>query len=218
MEGVTKRDDLLKSGLDAIGLGWTEEDISLLNLYISEIELWNTKHSFVKASGEDLIIDHILDSLSPIKVLERYPFTTLADAGSGAGLPGIPLSLFLKDKKIFLIERSGKRAGFLQNEIGLLKLKNRVSVIESPVETVERRFDAVTFRAFRQLDEYAEHLFNLLLPGGFLFAYKGKRSVIDGELAELGHLLHGELVSDVIKVEVPFSDKERHMVILQRTQ
>lgn len=211
---MNKRGDLLKRGLDAIGLEWTEEDIKLINLYVSEIELWNGKHSFVKASGENLIVDHILDSLSPLKVLVKYPFTTLADAGSGAGLPGIPLSLFLKDKKIFLIERSGKRAGFLRNEIGLLQLKNRVSVIESPVEAVEGRFDAVTFRAFRQLDEYADHLFNLLLPGGFLFAYKGKRSVIDEELGKIDTHVR----SEVLKVTVPYLDKERHMVILQRTR
>ncbi|RKX94387.1 MAG: 16S rRNA (guanine(527)-N(7))-methyltransferase RsmG [Spirochaetes bacterium] len=211
---MNKREDLLKTGLDTIGIEWTEEDINRINQYVSEIELWNKKHSFVKASGDNLIIDHILDSLSPLKVLENYPFTTLADAGSGAGLPGIPLSLFLQDKKIFLIERSGKRSGFLRNEIGLLQLKNRVSVIESPVESVKNRFDAVTFRAFRQLDEYADYLFNLLKPGGFLFAYKGKRSVIDIELEKLGSPVR----SEVIRVKVPFSDKERHLVILQRTR
>ena len=209
---MSDRIELLKSGLDLIGVEWTDEEIRLVKLYVSEIELWNRKHSFVKASGEDLVVDHILDSLAPLGVLKKYPFTTLADAGSGAGLPGIPLSLFLKDKKIFLIERSGKRAGFLRNEIGLLKLKERVSVLHAPVEEVSMRFDAVTFRAFRQLDEYSGHLFNLLNPGGFLFAYKGRRSVIEKELNNMDSGINRE----IIRVKVPFSEKERHIVILQQ--
>ena len=205
------RIELLKSGLDSIGIDWTEEDLRLLDLYVSEIELWNRKHSFVKSSGDNLVVDHILDSLAPLGVLKKYSFTTLADAGSGAGLPGIPLSLFLKDKKIFLIERSGKRAGFLRNEIGLLRLKERVSILEAPVEEVDMRFDAVTFRAFRQLDEYSGYLFNLLNPGGFLFAYKGRRSVIEEEIKSISR----EVKEEIIRVKVPFSDKERHIVVLK---
>ena len=70
------RIELLKSGLDSIGIDWTEEDLRLLDLYVSEIELWNRKHSFVKSSGDNLVVDHILDSLAPLGVLKKYSFTT----------------------------------------------------------------------------------------------------------------------------------------------
>ncbi len=211
---MTEIGDLLKSGLEKIGIEWEEEDIRVLELYVSEIELWNKKHSFVKASGRDLVIDHILDSLAPLPVLRKYRFGTLADAGSGAGLPGIPLALFFKDKKITLVERSGKRAGFLRNEVGLLRLTERVSVTESAVEDVHDRFDAVTFRAFRQLEEYIGHLFNILRPEGYLFAYKGRRRVIEEELS----FLDAGICREIVEVKVPFSSKERHMVILQRNR
>lgn len=200
----------LKGGLEKIGIPFTDEDLEKLNLYVREISIWNGKYGLVKAKGRDLLVKHIFDCLAPLPLLMEMSFATLADAGSGAGLPGIPLAIFLKDKKIALIERSAKRTGFLHNAVSLLGLGNNVSILECPVEDVRELFDIVTFRAFRKLDSHFISLKNLLNKGGFLFAYKGKLDVILDEVK----LLESVQNYEIIKIEVPYLHDERHIVKL----
>ncbi len=202
---------LIVRGLEELEIPFTEEDADLLCRYAEEIELWNRKYNLVKASGKDLVVDHILDSIAPVKHLEKISSRSVCDAGSGAGLPGIPLSILLKDKAFTLVERSAKRASFLNNTLAVLGLRERVRVIEGEVEDVSGPFDLITFRAFRQLDQYYSVLANLLDEGGVLFAYKGRRSVIDEELKTLPF----KAETQVIRITVPFSSKERHVVILR---
>ncbi len=203
----------LKQGLDAIGIDYTDSDVTLLETYIREITVWNKTHGLVKAEGRDLIIRHIFDSLAPLPLLQQMNFTTVVDAGSGAGLPGIPLAVFLKDKKMTLIERSAKRSGFLLNAVSILYLRGRVSLCEAPVEKVTERFDVVVFRAFRQFEEFYKPLMNLLHTGGVLFAYKGKKETI---LREIKTIQNGT-DAEIIKITVPFLENERHILKLRKS-
>lgn len=164
----------------------------------------------MKAEGRELIIKHIFDSLAPLNILKQLDFITAADAGSGAGLPGIPLALFLKGKEFTLIERSAKRAGFLRNAVSVLGIGNRVRVLEAAVEDVTEHFDVVVFRAFRQLNQYYPALKAILNDDGVLFAYKGKRSVIEDEIRSLKVKSNFE----IIKIDVPFLQQERHILKL----
>ena len=206
----------LKEGLDAVGLEYNDTVIGLLIKYVGEITLWNKKYGLVNARGDELITGHILDSLAPLPLLREIEFKTLADAGSGAGLPGIPLALFLENRDITLIERSERRVGFLRNALSLLGLNGRVKVISSSVEDVRERFDIVTFRAFRQLGEFYLPLNALLNDGGSLFAYKGRREKIDDELGEIEKETGSVPDYSIKKVIVPFLEKERHILILPR--
>lgn len=203
----------LKQGLDEIGIDYTDSDVALLETYIHEITLWNKTYGLVKAEGKDLIIRHIFDSLAPLPLLEQMEFATAADVGSGAGLPGIPLAVFLKDKKMALIERSAKRSGFLLNAVSVLNLRGRVSLNEAPVEKVTEHFDVVVFRAFRQFEEFYKPLMNLLRPGGVLFAYKGKKETILREIK----MLPGDTDAEIIKITVPFLENERHILKLRKS-
>ena len=200
--------DILKKGLDLIGIKYSSYQIEMLELYIREIELWNTKYKLVGASGEELVIKHIFDSLSAIPELNKLSFSTAADVGSGAGLPGIPLSLFYPEVKFSLIERSGRRSGFLRNAISLLKMGDRVNVIESGIEEISESYDLVLFRAFRNLIDYYPELIRITMPKGFLFAYKGKLSNIKQELSRFDR----KIPSKIIPANVPFLDEERNFI------
>ncbi len=202
----------LRQGLDEMGITYTAANIVMLEKYISELTLWNRKLGLVKAEGRALIVNHIFDSLAPLPLLKAMGFTTMADAGSGAGLPGIPLALFLPEKQITLIERSAKRSGFLLNALSVLHLHRNVSLCGTPVEEVKEQFDVVVLRAFRQLTEFYTPLMNLLHPGGVLFAYKGKRETILRETAPL----QGYAEIEIIKVTVPFLESERHILKLRK--
>jgi 16S rRNA (guanine527-N7)-methyltransferase len=196
----------------------------LLNMYIEEVELFNPAYSLVKVQDrQELVVKHILDSLGPLGILSRFLQEggegprQIADVGSGAGLPGIPLAICLEAHRFTLIERMGRRAGFLRNVQALLGLGN-VAVEEGEMEKAEAgRFDLVTFRAFRPLEPgLVKALFRLLAPQSTprrdhaaLAAYKGRGDKVRVELAGLD-ALHWEL----LPVRVPFLEEERHVVML----
>lgn len=205
---------LLEEGLSALGIPAGAEAVDKLVRYVSEIELWNEAYGLVNDSGDSLIVRHILDSLSGLSAIRGLSPAAMADAGSGAGLPGIPLSIFMPETRTRLIERSGKRCRFLENQKALLRLSN-LTVAESDIGAVAGPFDVITFRAFRPLEKpIVDDLLALLGPEGVLAAYKGKRAKIDEELK--GIESYG-FEAEIQELSVPFlRDEERHLVLLRR--
>ncbi|MDR3248222.1 MAG: 16S rRNA (guanine(527)-N(7))-methyltransferase RsmG [Treponema sp.] len=174
--------------------GRTKEAAALLEKYIAEIELFNPAYGLVGTSDrEELVTKHILDSLAPLGIIGGLlgehggDAPQIADVGSGAGLPGIPLAIALPQARFTLIERMGRRTGFLRNTLAILGLDN-VTVEEGEMEkAAPGRFDIICFRAFRPLEPaILRGLFRLLAPGGVLAAYKGRREAVEAEMAKLG--------------------------------
>jgi len=192
------------------------EIISLLEKYIKEIETFNEAYGLVKVSNRDeLIIKHILDSLAPLGIISRLlPRSPLqiADAGSGAGLPGIPLAIALPNQ-FTLIERMGRRAGFLFSTTALLRLPN-VSIEEKELERIEsNQFDIVTFRAFSPLEpKILKTLFRVCKETGIIAAYKGKREKAEQEILSVEKYCSR---SEIIPYSVPFLDEQRHLAVLK---
>lgn len=225
----------LTAGLDLLGIEYKESQIEQLDRYVQELLLWNKKLNLIGPNQQDLVSRHLLDCLSPVKIFQGMNFERMADVGSGAGLPGIPLAIFLPDKKVTLIERSRKRCGFLRNVIILLGLQDRVQVVEETLEQVSAAaviketegdtpdqvegFDLVVFRAFRELGDFAALLLGLLKPGGVLGAYKGRREQID---LELKWIQESDCRSDVADtkvdpLDVPGLNEERHLLRIQKS-
>jgi 16S rRNA (guanine527-N7)-methyltransferase len=206
--------DRLRDGLKKLGLETAGPRVELLERYIAEIELWNPRTGLI-AAGEDIVGRHILDSLSGLRIIQSLAPRRLADVGSGAGLPGIPLAIWMEGTDITLIERSGRRAGFLRTTAAVLGLKN-VTVLEAPVERIPPGtpgYDVITFRAWAALDRtLLASLAAILNPGGAVAAYKGRRDVIDRELAALGEL---QADRDIQTLHVPGLNEERHMVLIR---
>jgi len=136
----------------------------------------------------------------------------LADLGTGAGLPGIPLALAMPDIEVSLVERMGKRVRFLENEKAALGLSN-VTIQEREVERAEGRFDLLTFRAFRPFErKLFRKVFALCEADGFVVAYKGRREKAAAELPEIAGLYSS---AEILPVAVPFLTDERCVVILR---
>jgi 16S rRNA (guanine527-N7)-methyltransferase len=218
LEKVAYSGDTLNEGLTKLGL-FSSRTAALLLKYIEEIELFNPAYGLVKVKDRgELIIKHILDSLAPAEIiqglLDRHDHKpSAADVGSGAGLPGIPLAVCMPDTEFTLIERMGRRAGFLRNTLALLGLPN-VRVEEAEMEQIaarqESRFDIIVFRAYRPLDSaILKNLFRLLKPDGILAAYKGRRESVEQEMENLRAQYQGALSWELFPVEVPFLDEER---------
>jgi 16S rRNA (guanine527-N7)-methyltransferase len=209
MQGDAQVDCLLKTRFDEV--------LRLLNLYIEEIELFNPAYGLVGVKDRrELVIKHILDSLSPLGIIFRLlkGGGPAADLGSGAGLPGIPLAIALPDCSFTLIERMGRRAGFLRNTLAVLGLSN-AAVEEGEMEkAAPGRFSLITFRAFHPLNPVIlKGLFRLLLPGGVLAAYKGRQEKVEEEMAAA----RAEGNWESLPLDVPFLGEERRLVVIPRS-
>lgn len=220
---------MLEEGLLKLGIDNGDKVLSLLAKYIEEIELFNPAYGLVKVKDRrELIVRHILDSLAPIHiirdVLEKMETETraVADIGSGAGLPGIPLSICLPGTEFTLVERMGRRAGFLRDAAAVLGLAN-VRVEETDMEELAQKpcaagsFDLIVFRAWKPLDRAVlKDLSKLLKSGGFLAAYKGRLKSVEEEMAQALIAAGKDAFSwELLPLEVPFLDEERHLLLIR---
>ncbi len=203
--------DLLARGLQRLGIAGTPGQFEALEAHRAELERWNRAYGLVKASGEELVVRHFLDSLAGLPVISGLcPRRTLLDVGSGAGFPGIPLAVFLPDCAVTLLERSSRRAAFLANVVLLLGLRH-VRVEEKQLAELTGRFDLVTLRGFSPLARVLDKLLRVVSPEGHLVAYKGRRERILAELRAAGVT---EAQAAVFPLQVPFLEAERHLVVI----
>ncbi len=208
---------LLEEGLARLGLPADPSRLRRLETYLAELALWNRRLGLVKAEGDALIVRHLLDSLAGLAVIRRLPHATVADVGSGAGFPGIPLALFLDEARFTLIERSARSASFLRSAVLLCDLTERVEVEEAELARIERRFQLVTFRALSALPAMIEPLLRATERGGSIVAYKGKRAAAEEELAALAKGPFAARFREIRleRLQVPFLEEERQLVILE---
>ena len=200
----------LESGLRDLGL-----DAALaepLLAYLALLARWNATYNLtaIRNPGE-MLVKHLLDSLAMHAQLDGIE--TLADLGTGPGLPGIPLAIARPGLQVTLVESNGKKARFLREAIRQLKLGN-AGVAESRIEAFDApgRFDAITARALATLPLILELGGHLLKPAGRLLAMKG---VVPGD--EIAALPAGWRVAGVHPLRVPGLDAERHLVEVVRT-
>jgi len=202
--------DLLERGLEELGLS-DERRTEVLRVYIGEIERWNGVHNLVRAAGDELIIRHILDSLAPLPLLRPLLPREIADVGSGAGFPGVPLAIWTPESRFYFIEKMGKRSGFLRNVKALCRLDN-AEVIQRSVDDFDGTVGLAVFRALGNFESYLPKIAGILEPGGIAAAYKGKRSTVEGELTRLPAEWDLEALH---QLSVPFLAEERHLLLLR---
>ncbi|MDR0323113.1 MAG: 16S rRNA (guanine(527)-N(7))-methyltransferase RsmG [Treponema sp.] len=200
-----------------------DEILLLLTRYIKEIVFFNDAYGLVGTNEKDeLIIKHILDSLAPLGILSRLPeiehnTAQIADAGSGAGLPGIPLAIAMPNHNFTLIERMGRRAGFLCSTAAILANNSRLSNItveEGELEKTKKgHFNLITFRAFKPLDsKLLKALSGAITENGIIAAYKGQLEKIKLEMSKLEKT---NIQWEAIAYSVPFLEEERHLLVIR---
>lgn len=200
----------LAEGIAALGLDVSPGARLRLLEHLALVQKWNRVHNLTAIRDpEMMLMGHVLDSLAVV------PYITgprVADVGSGAGFPGIPLALSRPDWRITLIESNHKKAAFLQQARIDLQLKN-VEVVNSRAEEFQLRdgFDTVISRAFASLVDFAGLAGHLALrSSGRLAAMKGVYP--HEELRQLGGRF---AVEKILPVMVPGLAAERHLVIIK---
>lgn len=200
----------LEHGLAELGLPPTPGHADKLRDYLALLAKWNRAYNLTSIDDpEDMVVRHILDSLAARPWLAG---TTVLDAGTGAGLPGIPLALVEPGRRFTLVDSVGKKIRFVEQAVGELGLANATPV-QARLEQWQpaTAFDTVICRAFASLAEFAAACGRFVAPGGRLVALKGRRP--DAELAALPAPWRASAVD---AVAVPGLDAERHVVVLER--
>jgi len=199
----------LESGLARLPLTLPDDAIARLLDYVELLARWNATYNLtaVRDPGE-MVTRHLLDSLA---VQPYVQGATLADLGTGPGLPGIPLALAAPERSVTLVDSNGKKTRFLREAVRALKLAN-VRVVESRVEALTGQYDCITARAFASLADMLGWGGGLLAPGGTWLALKGRRPA-----DELPGVPAGFDVVAIHALDVPDLDAERHVVVIKRS-
>ena len=202
--------DLLERGLRSLDLSLKQNAVQALLDYLALLEKWNRTINLMAIRERDrMVTQHLLDSLSVLPYLTADD-QRLADIGTGAGLPGIPLAIARPGLSVVLVEPNQKKVAFLRQAKLELGLQN-VEVQGQRVEDLAAGpgFDVVISRAFADLPDFVKVGERLLGPAGRLIAMKG---VVPYE--EIGKL-PAHASSAVEAVTVPELSASRHLIVVR---
>jgi 16S rRNA (guanine527-N7)-methyltransferase len=201
----------LIAGAAELGVELSEGDAARLLRMLDELDDWNQRMNLTAIRDRSQqITKHLLDSLSIQPYLHGEH---VADVGTGAGFPGLPLALVNPQAHFTLIDSTAKKLKFIDHVTQLLELRN-VEAVHTRAETYRPRvrYDCVVSRAVGPVATFVKWAGHLCVGGGRLLAMKGRYPN-----EELEKLPSGWKLAAVHRLNVPGLDEERHLVELCRS-
>jgi 16S rRNA (guanine527-N7)-methyltransferase len=185
---------------------------------------WNERMNLTAITDpQEVYYKHFVDSVLIVDTSEWKQVVdtrgSVADVGTGAGFPGIPLAICHPELSFVLCDSLQKRIQFVQHVCAELGLKN-VHAVHGRAEDLARdsefrnRFDAVVSRAVARLNVLAEFTLPFVKTGGFVFSYKGPH--VDDEMADgerAAHVLGGRITTTYVRA-LPGEFGERTIVVM----
>src|ERR1700744_5625123 len=204
--------EMLVSGAGELGIELDPTGAETLLKLVDELELGNAQFNLTAIRDRPgMLRKHVLDSLSVQPYLRG---ARIADVGTGAGFPGLPLAIVNPQRRFTLVEATGKKARFAEQTSERLGVGN-VQVVNARAENYRpfELFDTVVARALSSLADFAAYAGHLCARDGRLLAMKGKRP--DEEISALPKSFR---VLAVHRLNVPGLDDQRHLVELVRSR
>jgi 16S rRNA (guanine527-N7)-methyltransferase len=198
-------------GAAQLGLTLTESQATALIRLLDELDDWNQRMNLtaIRERGQQ-ITKHLLDSLS---VHSHLHGVRIADIGTGAGFPGLPLAVALPQLQLTLVDSTAKKLKFVEHAAQTLGLRN-VQTVHTRAEDYrpKERFDCVVARAVGPIETFVKWSGHLCVGGGRLLAMKGRHPT-----DELEHIPSGWKLAAVHRLNIPGLDEQRHLVELCRS-
>jgi len=205
-------DEQLRLIQDARRLGLELAPAAAMRLLrlIDELERWSKAYNLTALRRrEDMLTHHLLDSLA-IHADLKGP--SVADVGTGAGFPGLPLAVVRPQLEFTLVDSSNKKIRFVAHAARALGLEN-VTPVHARVESLKaaRPYATVVARAFAALPELLAKVSPLCGEGTRVLAMKGR--LPRAELAAIGPPW---TLIEARSLHVPGLDAARHLIVVER--
>lgn len=204
------------------GLALTEQQKEQFQLYFKLLVEWNEKMNLTGITEEEAVYEkHFFDSLSLSFFLDFNEIQSVADIGSGAGFPSLPLKIAYPHLRVTIVDSLNKRILFLQHVVEQLGLKE-VSCLHGRAEDIARmpehrdRYDLVTARAVARLAALNELCLPFAKKEGQFASMKGAFPA--EEITEAGRSLkelRGE-VKETFEMKLPFEQSDRHIICIRK--
>lgn len=208
--------ELLVIGAKELGNTLSNEQVNALFDYLSELSRWNKKINLTSIHEErDVVIKHVLDSLSHVKGFAPVKGLGLLDMGSGAGFPALPIKIAYPEIAVTLVESVKKKGSFLRHivrTLGLQKTEILDKRIEELPESIHAAFDVITARAFANMGTALSLGAPFLKPGGLMVLSRGPEETIEDK-ALIGT---GTDLERKIDLVLPHSDYKRVIWVFKK--
>lgn len=214
-----KHERLLIAGAGSFDVELSPLQARAFRDYLSLLSFWGARLNLTAIHNEELVVRrHFIDSLSVVPLLSRDG--GLADIGSGAGFPGIPIKLAVPEKPVYLVEPRRKRANFLRQVARELKLTG-LHVVESRIENLAAEglppvAETIT-RGFSDIRGFLRIGGELLAPGGISVLMQGPKgaAVLDDVQGELPG--YGIRAERTVSFELPFGGERRTVLVFKKS-
>lgn len=210
---------LVTRGAEA-GLSFTEEQLEQFTKYYELLVETNKVMNLTAITEpEEVAVKHMIDSLLAYDA--DMAGKTLADVGTGAGFPGVPLKIYCPELKVTLIDSLGKRLKFLQQVIDTLGLKyircEHLRAEDAGRSKQHReKYDLVTARAVARLSVLAEYCLPLAKKGGQFIALKGSKFAEEIEEGTAAVSILGGKILSAEPVKLPGLDDGRAIIKISK--
>lgn len=209
-----------KDKANKINITISDEQIKKFYEYMNLLLEWNEKINLTAITEpKEVIMKHFIDSITVEKYINNGDL--VADIGTGAGFPGIPLNIIKNNTNYVLVDSLNKRINFLNEVINDLNLKN-IKTVHSRVEDFAKnnreKFDVATSRAVAALNILLEYLLPLVKVGGICVCMKG--SNIEEEVSNAKKALEvlGGKIEKIEEIVLPDSDVKRNIIIIRKVK
>jgi len=220
---------ILKLSLQELGIGFSRYQIKIIEEYLNLVYEHNQKFNLIGTKDKKgILVRHVLDSISILKY-EKKIFNgsnrteKVLDVGTGAGLPGALLSIFLDNKIFSLLDKTLKKINFLNMLVEELKFKN-VRLIRGRAEELAKEdpyresFDIVLSRAVARYDILSELTIPFCRINGKIIFYKSKKVFTELEDNREAISKLGGKVDNLLEVKVPFLNEYRAFLIIRKVR
>ena len=211
----------LKSEFDKFNIEYTDKKVEKLNLYKNILLEWNNKINLTTITKEsDIIKKHFIDSLSILNLVNKKD--KIIDVGTGAGFPGIPLSIFL-NADITLLDSLNKRIIYLNDVIEKLNLQN-IEAIHGRSEEIgqekkyREQYDVAVSRAVAPMNVLVEYLLPFVKIGGRCICMKGPNVIEELESAKNAIKILGGEIEKIIKFNLDEEEGKRNLVVIKKVK